>query len=223
MKIRILLMAVAVAMLASCEHDGYESGDGSLSYLTAELAVLHTASNRSATSADLDNGTTLSISTPFTTSWMAKADTVYRALLYYDVATDGSKTVKARSVSAVPVLRPIDQNKVTEMHTDPVGVESAWAAKSGYINLSLLLKAGKTDGEDAVQTLGLVDCGTTEGDDGKRMRHLKLYHDQGGVPEYYTVQRYASIDIKDLGDADVVSITVNTYGGEVTKTFDCNK
>ena len=55
------------------------------------------------------------------------------------------------------------------------------------------------------------------------MRHLKLYHDQGGVPEYYTVQRYASIDTKDLGDADVVSITVNTYGGEVTKTFECNK
>lgn len=221
MKIRILLMAVAAAMFTSCEHDGYESGDGSLSYLTAELAVLHTASNRSATSADLDNGTTLSISNPFTTSWMAKADTVYRALLYYDVATDGSKKVKARSVSSVPVLRPVDQNKVKEMHTDPVGVESAWAAKSGYINMSLLLKAGKTDGEDAVQTLGLVDCGTTVGDDGKRTRHVKLYHDQGGVPEYYTVQRYASIDIKDLGDADVVSITVNTYNGEVIKTFDC--
>ena len=176
-------MTVAVAMLASCEHDGYESGDGSLSYLTAELAVLHTASNRSATSADLDNGTTLNISNPFTTSWMAKADTIYRVLLYYDVATDGSKNVKARSVSAVPVLRPVDQNKVKQMHTDPVGVESAWAAKSGYINLSLLLKAGKTDGEDAVQTLGLVDCGTTVGDDGKRTRHVKLYHDQGGVPE----------------------------------------
>lgn len=214
-------MAVAVAMLASCEHDGYESGDGSLSYITAELAVLHTASNRSATSADIDNGTTLSISNPFTTSWMTKADTIYRALLYYDVATDGSKNVKARSVSAVPVLRPVDQNKVKQMHTDPVGVESAWAAKSGYINLSLLMKVGKTDGEDAVQTLGLVDCGTTVGDDGKRTRHVKLCHDQGGVPEYYTVQRYASIDIKDLGDVDAVSITVNTYNGEVIKTFDC--
>ena len=107
------------------------------------------------------------------------------------------------------------------MYTDPVGVESVWAAKSGYINMSLLLKAGKTDGEDAVQTLGLVDCGTTVGNDGKRIRHLKLYHDQGGVPEYYTVQRYASIDTKDLGDIDAVSITVNTYSGEVTKTLEC--
>ena len=214
-------MALAAAVLASCEHDGYESGDGSLSYLTAELAVLHTASNRSATSADLDNGTTLSISNPFTTSWMPKADTIYRALLYYDVATDGSKKVKARSVSAVPVLRPMEQSKVNDMHTDPVGVESVWAAKSGYINMSLLLKAGKTDGEDAVQTLGLVDCGTTVDNDGKRIRHLKLYHDRGGVPEYYTVQRYASIDTKDLGDVDAVSITVNTYSGEVTKTLEC--
>lgn len=214
-------MALAAAVLASCEHDGYESGDGSLSYLTAELAVLHTASNRSATSADLDNGTTLSISNPFTTSWMTKADTIYRALLYYDVATDGSKKVKARSVSAVPVLRPMEQSKVNDMHTDPVGVESVWAAKSGYINMSLLLKAGKTDGEDAVQTLGLVDCGTTVGNDGKRIRHLKLYHDQGGVPEYYTVQRYASIDTKDLGDVDAISITVNTYSGEMTKTLEC--
>lgn len=214
-------MALAAAVLASCEHDGYESGDGSLSYLTAELAVLHTASNRSATSADLDNGTTLSISNPFTTSWMTKADTIYRALLYYDVATDGSKKVKARSVSAVPVLRPMEQSKVKDMHTDPVGGESVWAAKSGYINMSLLLKAGKTDGEDAVQTLGLVDCGTTVGNDGKRIRHLKLYHDQGGVPEYYTVQRYASIDTKDFGDIDAVSITVNTYSGEVTKTLEC--
>lgn len=214
-------MALAAAVLASCEHDGYESGDGSLSYLTAELAVLHTASNRSATSADLDNGTTLSISNPFTTSWMTKADTIYRALLYYDVATDGSKKVKARSVSAVPVLRPMEQSKVKDMHTDPVWVESVWAAKSGYINMSLLLKAGKTDGEDAVQTLGLVDCGTTVGNDGKRIRHLKLYHDQGGVPEYYTVQRYASIDTKDLGDVDAVSITLNTYSGEMTKTLEC--
>ena len=221
MKIRTLLMGLATAVLASCEHDGYESGDGSLSYLTAELAVLHTASNRSATSADLDNGTTLSISNPFTTSWMTKADTIYRALLYYDVATDGSKKVKARSVSAVPVLRPMEQSKVKDMHTDPVGLECVWAAKSGYINMSLLLKAGKTDGEDAVQTLGLVDCGTTVGNDGKRIRHLKLYHDQGGVPEYYTVQRYASIDTKDLGDIDAVSITVNTYSGEVTKTLEC--
>lgn len=214
-------MALAAVVLASCEHDGYESGDGSLSYLTAELAVLHTASNRSATSADLDNGTTLSISNPFTTSWMTKADTIYRALLYYDVATDGSKKVKARSVSAVPVLRPMEQSKVNDMHTDPVGVESVWAAKSGYINMSLLLKAGKTDGEDAVQTLGLVDCGTTVGNDGKRTRYLKLYHDQGGVPEYYTVQRYASIDTKDLGDVDAISITVNTYSGEMTKTLEC--
>ena len=116
-------MALAAAVLASCEHDGYESGDGSLSYLTAELAGLHTASNRSATSADLDNGTTLSISNPFTTSWMTKADTVYRALLYYDVATDGSKKVKARSVSAVPVLRPMEQSKVKDMQLQELDKE----------------------------------------------------------------------------------------------------
>ena len=41
-----------------------------------------------------------------------------------------------------------------------------------------------------------------------------LYHDQGGVPEYYTVQQYVSIPSPLLKDADTVELTLNTYNGK---------
>lgn len=204
----------AAAMLTACSESGYDTGDGSLSYLTAELALLHTNHDKQVTRATLDDGTTLDMANAFATKWAATPDSVYRALLYYDAAADGQTTVRARSVLQVPVLRMTEADKVGTMHTDPVGVESVWTAKNGtYINMSLLLKAGKADADDAVQTIGLVSHGTTTDADGKRTLHLTLYHDQGNVPQYYTVQRYASIDMGDTDGADIVELTANTYDG----------
>ena len=46
----------------------------------------------------------------------------------------------------------------------------------------------------------------------------RLYHSQGGVPEYYTSRYYVSVDTKDFS-ADAISIEMNTYNGKVTKAI----
>lgn len=76
------------------------------------------------------------------------------------------------------------------------------------------MKSGKAEGDTSLHTLGVVSNGTTTDADGHRTLHLTLYHDQGGVPEYYTVQQYVSIPTQLLKDADTVELTLNTYNGK---------
>ena len=213
--VRVLAAALCMAA-AACSHDGYDTGDGGYSYITADMALLHTGAAGTVDYATLDGGQRLSMAKPFAVKWAAKPDTVYRALLYYDSNGDAALPVTARGASQVPVLRVADAGSVQQMHTDPAGLESVWMSAGGsYLNVSLLLKSGSETG-DARQTVGVVETARTAGSDGRRRVTLQLYHDQGGVPEYYTVQQYASIDIARI-DADVIELKVNTYGGEVTR------
>lgn len=48
--------------------------------------------------------------------------------------------------------------------------------------------------------------------DGTTTQHLTLYHDQGGVPEYYSQRTYVSIPLSDI-HADFIILTINTYDG----------
>lgn len=222
-----LFMVIAFLItLTACTSESYDAGDGPNSYLTADLVLLHTSQDKSVRSALLDDGTTLQFSNPFAQDWLTRPDSVYRALLYYDktvAASDAAASnptatsiVRARSVRPVSVLRPVEAEDMKTLRTDPVGFESIWLSKNGsYINLSLLLKSGKAEGDEALHTLGIVSNGTTTDADGRRTLHLTLYHDQGGVPAYYTVQHYLSIDTRSLAGADAVEIAVNTYSGIV--------
>lgn len=221
----LAVIAFLIALTA-CTSEAYDSGDGQNSYLTADLVLLRTFPDKSVRSALLDDDTELLFSNPFAQEWLARPDSVYRALLYYDkteATTDAAagngttaKTiVRARSVRPVPVLSPVEAAKVDAMRTDPVGFESLWMSKNkSYINLSLLLKSGKAEGDEALHALGVVSDGTTTDAAGSRTLHLTLYHDQGGVPEYYTVQQYVSIPTQLLEEADTVEITLNTYNGK---------
>lgn len=220
------LAAIAFSIaLTACTSEAYDSGDGTNSYLTADLVLLRTAPDKSVRSAQLDDGTELRLSNPFAKDWIERPDTVYRALLYYDQKTASADAVagtnptsipvvRARSVRPVPVLRISAAADVDNILTDPVGFESMWVSKNGsYLNLSLLLKSGKAEGDTSLHTLGVVSNGITTDVAGRRTLHLTLYHDQGGVPEYYTVQQYVSIPTQLLKDADTVELTVNTYNG----------
>lgn len=209
---------IAVLVAASCTNEGYDTGDNGLSYITSEFALLHTNADKVVNFATLDDGSELKFSNPFTTKWATKADTIYRALVYYDKTEDASTTVNARSLVQVPVLGVMSADKIKEMHTDPLDIESVWVAKNGsYINMSLLLKSGSTD-SDNKQLVGLVLESELTDADGKRHVVLRMYHEQNSVPEYYTVQQYVSIDAKQL-KADFVELRVNTYKGEVTKNI----
>ena len=151
------LLLMALIGMASCQNEGYDTGDSEYSYITAELALLHTNSNKAVAYATLDDGSSLQFASKFTTKWTDKADTVYRALLYYDKAIDGSTTVKARGVTQVPVIGIVKQEDVKNMCTDPLDIESVWMAKNKtFINLSLLLNSGTTE-TDNQQSIGLVE------------------------------------------------------------------
>lgn len=221
------LAAIAFSIaLTACTSEAYDSGDGTNSYLTADLVLLRTAPDKSVRSVQLDDGLELRLSNPFAKDWIERPDTVHRALLYYDQMSARSDAavganpnsipvVRARSVLPVPVLRISAAADVDNILTDPVGFESMWVSKNGsYLNLSLLLKSGKAEGDTSLHTLGVVSNGTTTDADGHRTLHLTLYHDQGGVPAYYTVQQYVSIPTQLLKDADTVELTLNTYNGK---------
>lgn len=206
------LLLMALIGMASCQNEGYDTGDSEYSYITAELALLHTNSNKAVAYATLDDGSSLQFASKFTTKWTDKTDTVYRALLYYDKALDGSTTVKARGVTQVPVIGIVKQEDVKNMCTDPLDIESVWMAKNKtFINLSLLLKSGTTESDNR-QSIGLVELSRSVDADNRKRVVLQVYHDQGNVPQYYTVQQYASIDLTKL-DANIVEIQANTYNG----------
>lgn len=129
------LLLMALIGMASCQNEGYDTGDSEYSYITAELALLHTNSNKAVAYATLDDGSSLQFASKFTTKWTDKADTVYRALLYYDKALDGSTIVKARGVTQVPVIGIVKQEDVKNMCTDPLDIESVWMAKNRHSSI----------------------------------------------------------------------------------------
>ena len=79
--VKIIIFAV-VPLLAACETDAYRTGDGQLSAMIAEFVEAHTDAGGRMFAVETDNGESLTLTAPVSVSWMDKADTVYRALLY---------------------------------------------------------------------------------------------------------------------------------------------
>lgn len=226
MKITYTRIAAAIVGLLSvgCTTDSYDSGDGNYSYLTADFVLLHTDGEARISSADTDDGKHLTISNPFIADWAQKADSVYRALLYYDANktgdTDDSKryVVQMRSVRYVPVIYPTTADRLVGINDSPIDVESTWmSANSRFLNMTLLLKSGKTDDDQPIHTVAVVKGEPYIDADGKRHAVLRLVHDQGNVPQYYTVRQYVSISMGEFADADSVDIGINVSSGYISK------
>jgi hypothetical protein len=155
---------------------------------------------------------------PFTVNWIEKGDTIYRALLYYFL-NDG--VVDAYSMGPVLVTSIKAANLIKGgIKTDPVHLTSLWRARNGkYLNLRLRVMTGTTDDEKVgKQTFGCVSDTVVSHPDGRRTQYLRLYHDQGGQPEYYSKEVYLSIPLKDT-EADTLLLQVNTYDGLKEKRF----
>ncbi|MBO4721054.1 MAG: hypothetical protein J5658_14475 [Prevotella sp.] len=208
--------------LTSCTQDAYEKGEGKYSLMRADFVEAHANGQKEIDRITTDDGDQFAITKTFTTKWVTTADSTYRCILYYNKVEEGSGkfTAEPLSIGLVPCpkITPISElNK--EMKTDPVKFESAWLSKTGkYLNLSLYLMTGTADDEDATQTLHVVQDTIMTNTDATRTCFLRLYHDQGGIPEYYSSQVYASILTSQI-DADSVRISINSYKGEVTKFF----
>jgi hypothetical protein len=208
--------------IASCTQDNYDKGEGKYSLMRADFVEAHANAEKQIDAITTDDGDQLSASKPFTAKLVVTPDSVYRCILYYNKVRDekGQYIFEPFSIGEVPCpkITPLSQlGKV--MKIDPVKFESVWLSKTGkYLNLSLYLMTGTMDNDKAMQTLHIVQDTIMTNPDATRTSHLRLYHDQGGFPEYYSTQVYASILTSQI-DADSVRISINTYKGSVTKSF----
>jgi hypothetical protein len=199
--------------LLSCTTDAYEKGDGEHSYLQAEMADMHTNLEKRVDYIITDAGEKLKVSNPFAARWLSTPDSVYRAVVYFSKTDDGAEVT---GVSRVGVLVP---KKFDDFTDDPVRFESSWVGKSGrYLNASIYLMLGSTSDEDAIHRIGCQKDTLIVHADSTSTLFLRLYHDQGGVPEYYSQRTYVSIPL-DSVRADSVCLSINTYEGTVAKTL----
>lgn len=210
---RKVVIAFAVAALGACTTDSYDTGTGELSLMRADFVEAHSTEGNVVDYVVTDDGDRLSLSPRPSAEWIEKADTIYRAVMYYN--RKGSGEAEPIVLSPVPVLVPVPAEKHDSISTDPVRFESMWTSADGkYINMGIYLKVGKVDGDAELHTIGIIDDGAVFNPDGTKTARLRLYHDQGDVPEYYSSKYYVSIPCGRIA-ADSVIVTVNTYDGTV--------
>lgn len=217
-----MLLLCSSLSLVSCENDGYDTGDGSLSYMRADFVEAYTDSEALITYVITDDDERLTLSSPYSVSWVTEPEAVYRALLYYDASSTPIEPITISSVS-VPLI--VMAEDVEDNTTDPLYWDSAWQSANGrYINLRLTVMLGAEDGEIGTQTVGMRCDSICYDDAGAKEVYLTLLHNQCGVPEYYSSQAYLSIPISYLpcetSTGDRVSVTVCTYDGTETKEFE---
>lgn len=212
----VTFVALLSVLLSACSSDSYDTGTGTYSLTRADFGEIHSAAPKTADYIVTDDGDRFTLTKPHNADWLAKADTLYRGIIYYNLKEDGRAEVV--SMGAVPVLSAKPREEFEEgVMTDPVRFESLWLSASGrYVNVGFYLKNGTAEDSQALHTIGVVDEGTAGNADGTRTAVFRLYHDQGGVPEYYSTRYYVSIPCGTI-DADSVRLLINTYDGETER------
>lgn len=226
----LILCAVA---FAGCEQDAYDKGDASYSYMRADFVEAVVGSDKRIAGVVTDDDVQLRLTTPFTASWIQRADTVYRAVMFYNLGVQefGSSGVQEFGSSGVQEAEVVSLQRIATLSVrtsrqvgfgvadDPLKLESVWlSGNKKYLNLRVIVMTGLTDDDGATQSLGMVSDTILVGDDGLRTCHLRLLHSQGDVPQYYSQRVYFSVPVNRL-EADSLRLTVNTYDGVVTKGF----
>lgn len=205
---RNVLCLLVVIVATACTQDSYEKGEGAYSQMMAQLADAHVNSDKRVDHIDTDEGEHLVLNRSAAASFITKADTTYRVSFYYRMV-DGK--AEPLSLGRVPVVTP---KLILHMKTDPVRMESMWIGKSKkYLNMGFYVMTGKPDVDSLKHVLGCRRDTLITNIDGTRTLRLTFYHDQGGVPEYYSQRVYLSIPIQGI-KADSVWLNVNTYEGK---------
>ena len=221
-KVISYLLPLTSYLLVSCTQDGYEKGDGQYSNMRGDFVEALVGADKKIVSLITDDGDTYPLMQPYAAKWITRPDTTYRCMLYYNKVRDekGQYVADPISIGDVPCPRIVPLAELeTVMKTDPVKFESAWMSKTGkYLNLSFSVMTGSKEGEGAIQSLHIVQDSVVTYPDATSTCYLRLFHDQAGVPEYYSTHVYASIITSQI-PADSVKISINTYDGAVEKAF----
>lgn len=151
-------------------------------------------------------------------------DTLYRVVSQYEVqqrpngeeaAAPATAVVYSAQLAVAPL--PIPAAQVTELHEDPVDLQSL-SRRGRYLNLILQVKV--KDQKHVYQFIdqGMEDKGT------HRILHLRLYHDRQGDAEAFHRTVYASVPLWPYADTlqptDSVEFHFTTYReGKTSRRF----
>lgn len=217
---KLFFLCGLLTFLASCQTDSYDKGEGELSLTRADFVVAHANNEKKIDQVVTDDGQTLTLQTPTSAKWITTADSLYRAVLYYNQRETTDKTVEPVALSQITTLSPLPLEKFKEgIKTDPITFESIWKSRNGkYINIGMYLKIGQIDNNEVHHTVGIAMEKVQTNADQTSTAYLTFYHDQGDVPEYYSSKYYISIPCNEI-KADSVCITINSYKGIVKKKF----
>lgn len=217
---KLFFLCGLLTFLASCQTDSYDKGEGELSLTRADFVVAHANNEKKIDQVVTDDGQTLTLQTPTSAKWITTADSLYRAVLYYNQRETTDKMVEPVALSQITTLSPLPLEKFKEgIKTDPITFESIWKSRNGkYINIGMYLKIGQIDNNEVHHTVGIAMEKVQTNADQTSTAYLTFYHDQGDVPEYYSSKYYISIPCNEI-KADSVCITINSYKGIVKKKF----
>lgn len=211
------LLPLTIYLFASCEQDIYDKGDNDYSLMRADFVEAYIGHDKQVDYVVTDEDVHLPLTTAYTAKWIQQADTTYRAVLYYNYVGSKAEPIALARVSTVAVRRPTEFKSGPK--TDPLGLESVWMSSNRkYLNLSLILKTGTVDGDSVVQTLGMIGDTIIIDAGGRRTCQLRVFHNQGEVPQYYSQRVYFSVPLSGM-EADSLRLSVNTYDGVVVKGF----
>ena len=214
---KLFAFSLFAFLLFSCETDSYEKGEGPYSQMQGDFAELTVNSQKQGVSFLTDEGEEFTLTSPATSSWIQRPDTVYRAIVYFNKVASGM--AEAVAMGQMGVLRPVEHWRFKEQPQDPLGVESVWLTRNGkYINMGLLLKNGRVEDSEGVHAMALCRDTVLLNPDQTRTAYYRLLHSQGDAPEYYTNRRYVSI-LLPQDRPDSVRLSIRTYNGTLEKQF----
>lgn len=218
-----ILLPALLFLLSACTYETYTPGEGKYSNLRADFVETRTNAAGELFCAVTDNGDSLVLSPKRTAKWATTPDSIYRALLYYNVPEKGNEVMPV-FITSIIVPKLYKKENVKEPKTDPLKFRSAWMSRGGrYLNLRLAVKTGIKDGLDAKQMIGVMYDDVTTDAKGHKHYKLTLLHNQNGVPEYYSTEVFLSIAGYRLPAApkagDEITISINTYEGTTTRAF----
>lgn len=212
---KIWMYAILLLLLASCESDSYDKGEGELSLATAEFVEAHANGNKQMDYVITDNDDRLTVSPQPSVKWMTTPDSLYRALLYHNNVGEG--IIEPLSITQVPTLTIYPDWMIQDIKTDPVTFESIWQSANGkYLNMAFYLKIGEVGKDAELHTISIIQDTIIQNADGTATSFMCLYHDQGDMPEHYSSKCYISIP-RDSIKADSVCMGINTYKGVLYK------
>lgn len=226
----IIAAVTTLLLVTACHIGAYDTGDTRYSYLCADFVEVYTNSEGAVNMAVTDDGDSLVLAPPLKTVWTTRPDTLYRALLYYNKgeadsaqSPTASHALPVTGIGAVQVyvLRPLANASAVSGHNDAVGFQSCWmSTNKKYVNVALVLKSGQTNQPDSRHVLGLIRDSMVTSSQGHRTFFYRIYHQQNGVPAYYSNTVYVSIPTSNFQSGDVMQLTIkNSEDNFIVRKF----